>query len=86
MKKFSGSSYHSRILWAFLTLIGLMVLSSSALALQYGDFIYTESGGTVTITGYTGIGGDIVIPDAIDGKPVSRPIAHADKLPCQDPP
>ena len=46
--------------------------SSSAFALQSGDFYYTVSGGTVTITGYTGIGGEIVIPDAIDGKPVVR--------------
>ena len=39
----------------FLSLIGLMFLSSSAFALQSGDFTYTESGGTVTITGYTGL-------------------------------
>jgi hypothetical protein len=55
---------------AFLLLIGLMVLSSSAFALQSGDFTYTVSGGTITITKYTGTGGNVVIPSAIDGKPV----------------
>ena len=35
-----------------------------------GRFYYTESGGTVTITGYTGTGGAVVIPATIDGMPV----------------
>ena len=47
-----------------------MVLSSSAFAQQSGDFIYTVSGGTVTITKYTGSAEDVVIPSSIDGKPV----------------
>ena len=34
------------------------------------DFKYTESDGEITITGYIGDGGDVVIPSAIDGKPV----------------
>jgi hypothetical protein len=46
-------------LWVFLSLIGLIVLASSAFAL---DYIYTVSGGTVTITKYTGAGGAVVIP------------------------
>ncbi len=54
----------------FLSLIGLMVLSSSAYALQSGDFTYTVSGSTVTITKYTGTGGNVVIPDIIDGMSV----------------
>ncbi len=45
-------------------------LPNMAFALQSGDFTYTESGGTITITGYTGTGGTVVIPAAIDGKPV----------------
>jgi hypothetical protein len=57
-------------LCAFLSLIVLLVLSSSAFALQSGDFTYTVSGGTVTITGYTGSGGDVVIPAAIHFMPV----------------
>ena len=57
-------------LLVFLSLIGLMVLSSSAFALQSRDFTYTVSGGTVTITKYTGTGGVVVIPPTIDGMPV----------------
>jgi hypothetical protein len=51
---------------AFLSLIGLMLLSSSAFALQSGDFTYTESAGTITITKYIGSGGNVVIP-GLDG-------------------
>ena len=65
MKKFVGFYYRCSFnvcLWAFLSLIGLMVLSSSAFALQSGDFNYTVSDGTVTITGYAGRYGHVVIP------------------------
>ena len=34
------------------------------------DYTYTNSSGKVTITGYTGSGGDIVIPETIEGLPV----------------
>ena len=61
----------------FLSLIGLMFLSSSAFALQSGDFTYTLSDGTVTITEYTGTGGAIVIPATIDGMPVVGIGEHA---------
>jgi len=54
----------------FLSLIGLLLLSSPAFALQSGDFTYEVSGDTITITGYTGTGGVVVIPDTIDGMPV----------------
>ena len=37
---------------------------------QSGDFKYFESDGAIAITAYTGTGGDVVIPSAIDGKPV----------------
>ena len=73
MKKSVG--FYIRIfnvcLSAFLTLIGLLFLSSSAFADQYGDFTYTVNvGNTVTITGYTGAGGDVVIPSTINSMPV----------------
>jgi hypothetical protein len=63
----------SRIL---LSLIGLMFLSSSAFAEQYGDFTYTVSGGSVTIAGYNCPNGSpanpaAVIPSAIGGLPVT---------------
>ncbi len=52
-------------------LISLMFLSESAFALQSGDFTYEVSGGlTITITGYTGTSGVVVIPPIIDSKPV----------------
>ena len=36
----------------------------------YGDFEYSYEVATVTITGYTGSGGNVTIPGTIDGKPV----------------
>jgi len=54
----------------FLSLISLMFLSSSAFALQSGDFTYTVSNNTVTITGYTCPGGAAVIPPSINNMPV----------------
>jgi VCBS repeat-containing protein len=38
--------------------------------LQSGDFTYTSSGTAITITGYTGTGGAVVIPDTIIGLPI----------------
>jgi hypothetical protein len=35
------------------------------------DFVYTVGSTSVTITGYTGPGGNVVIPSTIEGKPVS---------------
>ena len=39
-------------------------------AAQSGDFTYEVSGASVTITGYTGSGGNVAIPATIDSKPV----------------
>ncbi len=61
---------HSRKSIFLLCLIGCVFLCSSAFALQSGDFTYTVSGSEVTITGYTGAGGAVVIPDTIAGMPV----------------
>ncbi len=38
---------------------------------QSGYFCMTADGGTITITGYTGPGGDVTIPDTIYGLPVT---------------
>jgi hypothetical protein len=35
------------------------------------QFNYTTNNGTITITGYTGLGGNAVIPDATNGLPVT---------------
>ena len=55
-----------------LFLISVMLFPSSAFALQSGDFTYEVSvGGTVTITGYAGAGGNVVIPITIGGLTVA---------------
>jgi len=51
--------------------MGLSCMSLSSKADQWGDWMYTVSGSNVTITGYGGTGGDIVIPDAISNMPVT---------------
>ena len=38
---------------------------------QAQDFNYTNTNGTITITGYTGPGGEVTIPSTIDGLPVT---------------
>ena len=45
----------------------MVVVPDSTLAAQEGDYIYTESGGVATITGYLGTGGDIIIPSTLGG-------------------
>jgi hypothetical protein len=79
MKKLVGFYYRCSFkvcLCAFLSLIGLTVLPSSAFAAQYGDYVYSVSNGTVTINQYIGGGGDVVIPSTINGMPVVRIGTH----------
>lgn len=54
-----------RIVW----LLPLFLLLPASVRAQ--DFTYTTNVGAITITGYTGAGGDVVIPDTIDGLPVT---------------
>jgi hypothetical protein len=50
----------------------LLLLSALAVkADQYGYFTYSTDGTNVTITGYTGSGGNVIIPDFIAGLPVT---------------
>lgn len=49
----------------------LLLLSLAAKADQSGDFTFTSDGTSVTITGYTGTGGDLVIPATINALPVT---------------
>jgi alpha-tubulin suppressor-like RCC1 family protein len=44
---------------------------SSLSAATSGNYIYTDNGTSITITGYTGAGGAIVIPSTIKSKPVT---------------
>jgi hypothetical protein len=48
----------------------LLLLLTLPAALQ-AQFTYTTNNGAITITGYTGPGGDVTIPDTIDGLPVT---------------
>lgn len=52
----------------FLVLVALLVVLPAVVQAQ---FTYTTSSGAITITGYTGSGGDLTIPDTIDGLPVT---------------
>ena len=57
----------------YLLVVCLMATVTTATALQSGDFTYevNPDGITVTIAGYTGIGGTVVIPDMVDNKTVT---------------
>jgi hypothetical protein len=50
---------------------------------QSGDYCYSISEGEVTIKDYTGAGGDVVIPDTIDGMPVVS-ITGYDRQVCEE--
>lgn len=50
----------------------IIYLEKKEVASPVSDFIYTVEDGNVTITGYRGSGGDIVIPSKIDGLPVKK--------------
>jgi hypothetical protein len=56
-------------------LLGLILLATSmavtAQTYVYGDFNYSTDRSVITITDYTGSGGAVIIPDAIDGLPVT---------------
>lgn len=60
-----SSGHPSTRVGLFLSLLFLFPASVRAL-----DFTYTTNAGTITITGYTGAGGAVNIPDTIDGLPV----------------
>jgi hypothetical protein len=57
-----------------LALLGCILLSTPLMApaqFQSGDFTYDYNESGITITRYSGLGGAVVIPDAIDGQPVT---------------
>jgi hypothetical protein len=61
-----------RSLPTFCTLVVLVCMAPLALkAAQFGDFTYTNTGSTITITRYTGSGGNVTIPRVINGLPVT---------------
>lgn len=64
----------------FLTVLVGMVSSAPAAASTWcpdgsqsmGDYCYSVAADQAVITGYAGSGGDVVIPDRIDGFPVVK--------------
>jgi hypothetical protein len=48
-----------------------LVLLLTLPAVVQAQFIYTAAGGRITITGYTGLGGGVIIPDTINSLPVT---------------
>jgi hypothetical protein len=59
-------------------LLPLLLLLTLPIAVQAQDYIYITNNGTITITGYTGSGGNVTVPDTINGLPVTT-IFHAFK-------
>jgi hypothetical protein len=55
---------------AAITLLALLLLFPIA-RLPAQDFTYTNNNGAITITGYTGPGGNVTIPSTIEGLPVT---------------
>jgi len=72
LKKLERSnSMHSRIQGCIRAACLLAPLLLSAPAAAQAQFNYVVTNGAVTITGYTGPGGSVIIPDLIDGLPVT---------------
>jgi hypothetical protein len=61
---------HLRTVRAALLLALLLLLTLPA-AVRADDYTYTTNNNTITITGYTGPGGAVTIPDMISGLPVT---------------
>jgi len=55
----------------FFLLVLQMVFSSQVQAAQEGDYTYSVTYGKATITGYTGVGGAVTIPDTLGRFPVT---------------
>lgn len=54
-------------------MVGIFLIAGlvPALAAEFGDFTYGSDGVAVAITGYSGPGGAVTIPDTIEGLPVT---------------
>ena len=73
MKTNNASSHHAGCFttaWAATKLLPLLLLLILPGVVQ-AQFTYTINNATITITGYTGPGGAVAIPDTINGLPVT---------------
>lgn len=52
------------------TAFGLTFFNLATATVQGQDYTYITNNGTITIIGYTGPGGAVVIPESIEGFPV----------------
>jgi len=72
---YSGAEARKRAISLTLALVLIMLVlplnNLTASAATYGDLVYSDNGATITITGYTGQPTSIVIPETINGKPVT---------------
>lgn len=61
----------TRWCFAFFLVCTSLSLTTTSKADQFGDFTYETNASAVTITAYTGPGGDVIIPGTIGGLPVN---------------
>ena len=57
--------------------LALFLILALPTVMQAEDYTYTTNNGTITITHYTGADGTVVIPDTINGLPVTSIGRHA---------
>ncbi len=57
------------VLSVFLVLSGLLTIGYAE---TYGDYTYSTDGVSISIDAYNGLDGIVIIPDTIEGKPVTR--------------
>ncbi|NLB65058.1 MAG: leucine-rich repeat protein, partial [Lentisphaerae bacterium] len=66
MAVWKGAGMKSFILAALILTVGV-----GASAATFGDFEYSSDGTSITIMDYQGAGGEVTIPDTIEGLPVT---------------
>jgi len=78
MKTMCPSSVVGRFRCARVTvLLSLLMLLWIPRGVMAGDFAYYTNNGAITIWAYTGPGGTVIIPDTINGYPVTSIAAQA---------
>lgn len=68
LHRFSQSLRHPLVRFLFTLLVAFISVRTHAE--QFGDFTYSSDGSAITLIGYTGPGGAVIIPENIEGLPV----------------